>query len=100
MVGLAALDPPYNCLQPFPQQKLVSGDSDLVPAIRMIKDHFPQKEIVVYIPARTEIRGAAIELRLEAHKQKTLPLDLLSKSQFPSSVVLGGGRTVTKPAAS
>jgi hypothetical protein len=78
---------------------LVTGDSDLVPVIRMIKDNFPGKEIVVYIPARTEIRGAAIELRSEAHKHKTLPLDLLSKSQFPASVVLDGGRTVAKPAS-
>ncbi len=77
---------------------LVSGDSDLVPVIRMIKDRFPEKEIVVYVPARTEIRGSAIELRAEAHKHKTLPLDLLSKSQFPASVVLDGGRTATKPA--
>ena len=71
---------------------LVSGDSDLLPVIRMIKDDFPEKEIVVYIPARTEIRGAAIELRAEAHKHKTLPLDLLPKSQFPASVVLPGGQ--------
>jgi uncharacterized LabA/DUF88 family protein len=76
---------------------LVSGDSDLVPVIRMIKDHFPQKEVVVYVPARTEIRGAAVELRAEADKHKTLPLDLLAKSQFPASVVLAGGRTVTRP---
>jgi len=76
---------------------LVSGDSDLVPAIRMVKDHFPEKEIVVYIPARTEIRGAALELRAEAHKARTLPLDLLPKSQFPAALPLSGGRTVDKP---
>ncbi|MGA2035663.1 MAG: NYN domain-containing protein [Thermoguttaceae bacterium] len=77
---------------------LVSGDSDLVPAVRMVKDHFPGKEIVAYIPARNEIRGAALELRAEAHKNKTLPLDLLAKSQFAASIDLGGGRTLNKPA--
>ena len=42
----------------------------------MVRDHFPEKEIVAYIPAKNEIRGAALELRAEAHKNKTLPLDL------------------------
>ena len=78
---------------------LVSGDSDLVPAIRMVRDNFPRKKIIVYIPAKNENRGAAVELRAEAHKDKTLPLDLLAKTQFPASVDLGGGRSVNKPAA-
>jgi 6-hydroxy-3-succinoylpyridine 3-monooxygenase len=77
---------------------LVTGDSDLVPAVRMVKDHFPEKEIVAYIPAKNATRGAALELRAEAHKDKTLPLDLLGKSQFPATIDLGGGRAVTKPA--
>ena len=76
---------------------LVSGDSDLVPAVRMVRDHFAGKEIVVYIPAKNATRGAAIELRAEAHKHKTLPLDLLAKSQFPVSVDLGDGRIAKKP---
>jgi uncharacterized LabA/DUF88 family protein len=78
---------------------LVSGDSDLVPVVSMIKDQFPEKEIIVYIPAKNEIRGAAIELRAAAHKNKTLPLDLLPKSQFPAIVDIGSGRTVNKPAS-
>jgi uncharacterized LabA/DUF88 family protein len=77
---------------------LVSGDSDLVPAVRMIRDDFPEKEIVAYIPAKNETRGAALELRGEAHKNKTLPMDLLAKSHFPASIDLGGGRTINKPA--
>lgn len=77
---------------------LVSGDSDLVPAVRMVRDRFPEKEIVAYIPAKNETRGAALELRAEAHKNKTLPLDLLAKSQLPASIDLGGGRTVNRPA--
>lgn len=77
---------------------LVSGDSDLVPAISMVRDHFPDKEIIVYILARDPTRGAAVELRNAAHKHKTLPLDLLPKSQFPAVVDLGAGRVVNKPA--
>lgn len=77
---------------------LVSGDSDLVPAIDMVKGHFPHKEIVVYIPAKSRVRGAAIELRSAADRDRTLPLDLLPKSQFPAQIKLDSGRVVDKPA--
>jgi len=76
---------------------LVSGDSDLVPAIFMVKELFPEKEIIVYIPAITQVRGAALELRAAAHKHRILPLDLLPKSQFPAQVQLGSGAVVRKP---
>jgi uncharacterized LabA/DUF88 family protein len=78
---------------------LVSGDSDLLPAITMVKDHWPEKEIVVYIPAKNASRGAALELRAVAHRNKTLPLDLLKKSQFPPSVPTGSGRIATRPSS-
>ena len=42
---------------------LVSGDSDLVPAIRTIQERFPTIQVVVYVPARDPRRGAATELR-------------------------------------
>jgi len=78
---------------------LVSGDSDLLPAITMVKDHWPKKEIIVYVPAKNASRGAALELRSVADKDKTLPLDLLKKSQFPASVPTGSGQMATKPSS-
>jgi len=77
---------------------LVSGDSDLVPAIAMVKNQYPTKEIIVYIPALDRVRGAAVELRSIAHKNRTLPLHLLSKSQFPASIPSGSGSPIEKPA--
>ena len=76
---------------------LVSGDSDLVPAVAMTKDHFPKKEIVVYVPARNAIRGAAVELRGIADKHKLLPLQILRASQFPAEVRIGSGAIIRKP---
>lgn len=76
---------------------LVSGDSDLVPALNMIKLNFPEKEIIVYIPARNAVRGAAVELRSSADKDKTLPNNLLSKSQLPNPVINGAGIKIEKP---
>jgi len=76
---------------------LVSGDSDLVPALNMIKNVTPQKEIIVYIPARSVVRGAAVELRGSADKDRILPNSLLAKSQFPQKIPDGMGGTITKP---
>ena len=76
---------------------LVSGDSDLVPAVSMIKNQFPDKEVVVYIPARNAIREAAVELRSAADKNRTLPLQLLAKAQFPARIADGAGRVICKP---
>jgi uncharacterized LabA/DUF88 family protein len=61
---------------------LVSGDSDLVPGVSMVRDLAPHKEVVVYVPARNRIRGAAVEIRSLADKDRTLPNALLSKNVY------------------
>jgi 6-hydroxy-3-succinoylpyridine 3-monooxygenase len=73
---------------------LVSGDSDLVPTVKLVKQRFPKIKITVYVPARDAVRGAARELRGAADKHLTLPLNLLSRSQF--APVLSSG-TIVKP---
>ena len=76
---------------------IVSGDSDLVPAVGMVKLRFPQIKVSVYVPARDKIRGAAVELRSAADKNRTLPLNLLARSQFPATVPDGSGGIISKP---
>jgi len=76
---------------------LVSGDSDLVPAINKLKMRNPTKEVIVYVPARNEVRGAATELRGAADKNRTLPQALIKVSQFPAIVPDGRGGTIIKP---
>lgn len=77
---------------------IVSGDSDLVPAVRMIRSRFPTKKLIVYIPAAADsARGGAYELRDAAHKARLLPLKLLSRAQFPALVPNGSGGFYTKP---
>ena len=78
---------------------LVTADSDLLPAIRTIKLRFPKKEIILYVPATSTIRGAATELRGAADKDKTLPLDLLRHCHLPARVPDGAGGFIEKPAA-
>ena len=79
-------------------QILVTGDSDLVPAIRMIRDRFPSIKTTVYVPAQAPQRGYAVELRTAAHKHRVLPLNLLKLAQFPTQVTDGSGGVIEKPA--
>jgi uncharacterized LabA/DUF88 family protein len=76
---------------------LFSGDSDLVPALNMIKLRFPTKKLTVYVPSRNPVRGAAVEIRAAADVNRTLPLNLLSKSQFPDKIPDGAGGFITRP---
>jgi 6-hydroxy-3-succinoylpyridine 3-monooxygenase len=78
---------------------LVSGDSDLVPAVKMIRYRFPKKRIIVYVPAQVPQRGAAVELRTSAHAHRLLPLNLLAHAQLPAQVPDGTGGVIVKPAA-
>lgn len=94
-IGVSILDDAYQNLSD--RIIIVSGDSDLVPAVSRTKERFPHKEIIVYIPARNATRGAAVELRSSADKDRLLPLNLFSKSLFPSRIPDGAGGTIDKP---
>jgi uncharacterized LabA/DUF88 family protein len=88
----------YDCVKDLTDRFiLVSGDSDLVPALKMVKSFCPEKEIIVYVPATNPIRGAAVEIRSAADKERTLPNALLSKCQLPLSVPDGSGGIIKKP---
>lgn len=77
---------------------LVSGDSDLVPPIRLIRNRFPQMRITVYVPAQHPTRAHAVELRTAAHVARELPLNLLPKAQFPR-VLMDAAGSFAKPAS-
>lgn len=76
---------------------IVSGDSDLVPALEMVKTQWPMKRLVVYVPSRHPLRGAAVELRSAADRHKTFPQALLKVCQFPAELSDGRGGVIRKP---
>jgi hypothetical protein len=96
-IAVFMLDDAYQDL--CDQFIIFSGDSDLVPAVNMVRLRFPKKKIFVYVPSRNPLRGAAVELRTSAHVNRTLPVLLLSKSQFPNTIPDGAGGTLTRPAS-
>ncbi|RIH88698.1 NYN domain-containing protein [Calidithermus roseus] len=106
-IALRMLDDAYQ--QACDQLILVSADSDLVPALKLIRQRFPQIRIVVYLPYRDVVlpdgsvkhnpRGAARELRSVAHRCKQLPLAELGKAQFPDPLPDGKGGFIQKPSS-
>jgi len=75
---------------------LVSGDNDLVPAIRSFKRNFPEKELRVIIPIG---RGATKLLKKETGVGQCFQMKEkhLASSQLPPTVHLPNGYTVHKP---
>ena len=76
---------------------VISGDSDLVPAVKAVKLIAPNKKVIVYVPANNRVRGAANELRNSSDRHKTLPNNLLSKAQFPDLLTDFNGGIIRKP---
>ncbi len=94
-IAVRMLDDAYrDCCDLF---VLVSGDSDLVPAIHAVKARFPKKQVLVYVPSRNPVRGAAVELRSAADRHRDLPLAPLKHAQFPARVLDGSGGFIEKP---
>jgi len=99
-IAISMLDDAYQ--DSCDQLVLVSGDSDLVPALATIRARFPAKRLFVYVPHIPSVattRGFAVELRSAAHVNRDLPNNLFKLSQFPSVVVDGMGAAIPKPAS-
>ena len=80
------------------RQVLVTGDSDLVPALEAIRSVFPAINTRVYVPTPDETdERAAGELRSKAHDNRNLPLAELKKAQLPNPVVRADGVEIRKP---
>lgn len=74
---------------------LVSGDSDLIPAIKGVKQIYPHKKIGVLIP----ITRHAQDLSQSCDFHMKLKEKHLSASQFPSPLKLGDGQEIHRPAS-
>lgn len=71
---------------------LISGDSDLVPPIKKVQNLFNKKVFVVFPPNRHNHSVKTI-----ADGSMVLGRGTLGKAQFPASILLKNGHTLTKP---
>lgn len=78
---------------------LVSGDSDLVPAIQTARRVAPAKKTFVYVPVSATTLGKKIaaEIRQAAHQHRETPLVPLKSAQFAPIVVDSSGNQYHKP---
>lgn len=72
---------------------LVSGDSDIIPAIEAVKQAFPEKELSLVIP----IRGKARELTQIIGSSIRMKENHLRTSQLPEKVTLKNGVILQRP---
>ncbi len=74
---------------------IISGDSDLIPAIQAIKTTFPNKKIGVVIP----IGRRAEELKLVTDFHMKIKEKHLRTYQFEDEIKIDGNRTLKRPSS-
>ena len=74
---------------------IVSGDSDLIPAIEEVKKTFPGKQIGIIIP----IGRRAEELKQVTDFHMRIKEKHLQTSQFPNNVHIGNGVSIQRPSS-
>lgn len=96
-IALQMLDDAYQGLAD--RMVVVSGDSDLSPALLKVKQRFPQIEILLSVPCLgpTDPRRLATELREASDSLLPIPLDLFVGSQFAPLVRKQNGKTIKIP---
>lgn len=74
---------------------IISGDTDIEPAIGALKDKFPKKKVIIVVPDRS-VAGSQ---RYLAGKKNCFSIkeSHLKISQFDDPLILPNGKTLTKP---
>lgn len=72
---------------------IVSGDSDLIPAVKAVKATFPAKKMGVVVP----IGRSAEDLKKNCDLRFKMRERHLASCQFPETVDLGGGNKLSRP---
>lgn len=77
---------------------LISNDTDFAPALREITKDFPHILLKVYAPVskNSTLPSTIRKIVLKKH-HRHLPFNLIKQSQFPNTVPLAVGGSVTKP---
>lgn len=96
-IALAMIDDAYQGL--CDRMILVTADSDLVPAVNLVKDRFPSLTVLNYIPGNYSRYQGAIDIRTACDDSKMFPAVMLRRFQLPAVVEGEGGRRFTKPEA-
>ncbi|MCW9039197.1 MAG: NYN domain-containing protein [Rhodospirillales bacterium] len=93
-IALALLNLAYK--DEYDRAFVISRDSDLAPAIRMVRTNFPEKSVTVIAPPH---RGHSAELIQAATNKAKISISHLTRCQLPTVLQDAGGNIVaTRPA--
>lgn len=73
---------------------LISGDTDLAPALRMVKEINPQKQITIVLPPRRQSVGSLINA---SDNKLSISADMLKRCQFPHEILDSSGNRIIRP---
>jgi len=89
-IGVHLLDLAHR--DEYDRALLVSGDSDLCPAVKLVRERYPEKEIVVLTPpGRRTTKGLADATGIRATRMKSLHVE---RSLLPETVFDADGNAV------
>lgn len=88
-LALAMLDLAYK--DRYDHAFLLSRDSDLAPAVRMVKQNFPHKKVTVFSPYNYRHSSELLQV---CDGYKTITLQHISTSLFPEKIHDAGGNLV------
>lgn len=76
---------------------IVSGDSDFVSAIKLVREKFPRLTIGVLVPFNPRKPHIASHIRRSAHFARNIERKHLLSSRLPSVITLSNGETIKCP---
>jgi len=77
----------------FDTALIVSADSDLVPPILAVREHFPEKRVVVGFPPGR----SSVQLKRAANASFSIKTEVLERSLFPEEVTKPDGFVLRRP---
>jgi hypothetical protein len=78
----------------YDEALLLTADTDLTPAIRMVRDRYRQKSIIAVLPPGRQYVASLIDA---ANSKIRLSFELLERCQFVDQIVLPNGDIIAIP---
>ena len=79
----------------YDRMYIITGDTDIAPAIRMAKEIYPEGMITIAAPPGRD-RNISALLRSVDNQQK-LSFEMLKQAQLPDTITLNDGKIITRP---
>lgn len=77
---------------------MITGDSDIIPALEMVKQEYPSKKLICYVPDYFGYRGIGNDLQATLSSRcRILPNNLFKHAQFPLEISDNRGGWIRKP---